>query len=387
MAVRGVPFYRMKFTKSELSAVEKVLKSGWLTSGRVAREFEQKVADYVGSKYAVAVNSCTAGLHLALKALAVGKGDEVITTPFTFAASIEAILHAGAKPVFIDIEPDTLNLDASQLEAKLNSKTRAIMPVHIAGLPCDMSAIKRIAKKHDLRIVHDAAHALGASYGKKKIGAIPDISCFSFYATKNLTTGEGGMVTTDNREVAEKIRVLSLHGMDKKAWRRYLDCGSWYYEVVELGYKYNLADINAALGLAMMKRFEKLQKKRSEVAERYSRAISEIDGLRLPAMKKGRTHAWHLYIIQLMPNRLSIDRDHFIQELTARNIGTSVHFIPLFKHPYYKGKYGLRAECFPNSEQAYKQVISLPFYPDLAKPEITYVVRALGDIVKRHKKL
>ncbi len=387
MKINSVPFFRMKFTAAEKKAVSDVIDSGWLTTGHVTRELESRFAQWVGSKYASAVSSCTAGLILGLKGVGIGKGDEVITTPFTFVASVEAIIHAGARPVFADIDARTLNIDPARIEDRITSKTKAIMPVHIAGLPCRMDVITKIARKHKLKIVQDSAHAIGAHFRNKPIASYGDFSSFSFYATKNLTTGEGGMVTTDNKGLAENIQILSLHGMDRKAWRRYLDQGSWYYEVVELGHKFNLPDINAALGLAMLKRLDALQKKRARVAGWYNQELSKFEEIELPVTESDSRHAWHLYIIRLSHENLKIDRDQFIRSLTEKNVGTSVNFIPMFMHPYYRGKYGLKAKKYPACADAYRRVISLPFFPDLRRDEVRYVAKSIGDILARNRKV
>lgn len=384
MKKRTVPFYRASITSAEIQAASNVLKSGWLTTGQVCKKFEQKFNEYIGCRHSAAVNSCTAGMILALKALGIGRGDQVITTPYTFVATVEAILTVDARPVFVDIDPVTLNLDCDQIESKITARTRAILPVHIAGLPCRLDRINRIARKHGLKVVHDAAHALGASFKGKRIGAWGDISSFSFYATKNLTTAEGGMVTTDNKKFAEAVQIMSLHGMDKKAWKRYLDSGSWYYEVVKFGYKFNMPDLNAAVGLATMDRLKKLQQKRAIVAGWYDKALTKFPQIELPARDSDSEHGWHLYIIKLNLDMLEINRDKFIRELTARNIGTSVHFIPMFLHPYYKGKYGLSAGKFPHSANAYRRVISLPFYPDLTKDEMQYTADSIGEIIDKY---
>ncbi len=387
MKIDSVPFFRMKFTQAEIDAVTNTIKSGWLTTGNISHKLEDRFCRYVDADYGAAVGSCTAGLHLALKVLGLSKGDEVITTPFTFVASTEAILHCGARPVFADIDPVTLNIDPKDIERKITKRTKAIVPVHIAGLPCRMDKIMGLAKKHKLSIVNDSAHAIGAEFKGKKIGAYGDLSSFSFYATKNLTTAEGGIVTTNNKNLAEEIRVLSLHGMDKKAWKRYLEHGSWYYEVVSLGYKYNLADMNAALGLAMMDRLDTLQKKRERAASWYDEMLGKFEEIELPARDKDSRHAWHLYIIKLNLDKLKIDRDKFIRELTENGVGTSVHFIPLFLQPFYKGKFGLSQRKFPGAMSAFERVISLPFYPDLRKAEVKYVADTIGKIISKNRKL
>jgi dTDP-4-amino-4,6-dideoxygalactose transaminase len=376
----------MKFSKKEINAVNGALESGWLTTGRIAKSLEKEFGKYIGARYNAAVSSCTAGLMLGLKVLGISKGDEVITSPYTFVASVEAIIHAGAKPVFADIDPYTLNLDPELTEWKISGRTRAILPVHIAGLPCRMDHFRRLAKKHGLYLAYDAAHAIGSSFKNKKIGSFGDFSSFSFYATKNLTTGEGGMVATGSKKLAEKVQILSLHGMDRKAWRRYLDQGSWYYEVVDLGHKCNLPDMNAALGLAMLERLEKLQQKRHRAAGWYDAMLAKFDELELPAREKDSVHAWHLYIIKLNLDQLKINRDQFIAELSAHNIGTSVHFIPLFRHPYFKGKYGLTSKNFPNALNAFQRVISLPFFPDLRRDEVRYVADSIGKIIMKYRK-
>jgi len=383
MSVRMVPFFRMSLTRKEIDSVNKVLKSGWLTTGEIAKKFEKKFGRYIGARHASAVSSCTAGLILGMKALGIGKGDEVITSPYTFVSSVEAIIHAGARPVFADIDPLTLNLDPDAVMEKISGRTKAILPIHIAGLPCCVNDFRKIAQKHGLFLIYDAAHAVGAGFGKKKIGKFGDISSFSFYATKNLTTGEGGMVTTNSQTLAEKIGILSLHGMDRKAWRRYLDQGSWYYEVVDLGHKCNLADMNAALGLAMMDRLESLQARRRQVASWYDAGLGKYEEVELPARGNDSEHAWHLYIIKLNLDKLGINRDRFIMELNACNIGTSVHFIPIFRHPFFKGKYGLNIGNFPHAEQAFKRVISLPFFPGLRRDEVRYVAECIGRIIAK----
>jgi len=374
----------MRFTPREMQAVQKVLASGWLTTGGVCKSFEKKICEYTGARAAAAVSSCTAGLLLSLKALGIGPGDRVLTTPYTFAATAEAIIHTGAEPLFADIDPVSLNIDLQAAEAKIDDRTRAIMPVHMAGLPCQIDRLEKLAAKHRLRIVHDAAHALGASFRGKKIGVGGDCTCFSFYATKNITCGEGGMVTTDNLLLAEKISLLALHGMDKKAWRRYLDQGNWYYEVVDLGYKFNLPDLNAALGLAMMARLEKLQECRQRIAGWFDRALGGYEELEMTARHPDAEHAWHLYIIKLNLDRLKIDRDQFIRELTGRGIGTSVHFILLFLHRYYRGRYGLLPEHFPHAQSSYQRVISLPFFPDLRHQEVVRIGREIGKIIIKY---
>jgi dTDP-4-amino-4,6-dideoxygalactose transaminase len=383
---RYIPFYRTPITRRQISAVVRTLKTGWLTSGPACRAFEEKICEVTGARYAVAVSSCTAGLHLSLLASGIRKGDEVITTPFTFIASVEAILHAGATPVLADIDAESLNVSPTEIEKRVSRRTRAIMPVHIAGLPCDLTSIERIARKHDLRIIHDAAHAFGASHSGRQIGATPDITAFSFYATKNITTGEGGAVTTSSSRIAESLRTLSLHGMDKHAWKRYSKAGSWYYQVRRLGYKYNLSDLNAALGLAQIDDFDRMQCQRSEAAAQYDRELKNVEEITLPERNAESEHAWHLYIIRVDDSRLTIDRDELIDKLTADGVGCSVHFIPVFLHPYYKSELHLSIRDFPNANRAYRQVISLPMFPGIRKSEIRDVANRLQKIISKHRR-
>jgi dTDP-4-amino-4,6-dideoxygalactose transaminase len=386
MRQKQIPFYRTPVTSRQTAAVARTLRSGWLTTGAACRRLERSVAEYLGVKYAVGVNSCTAGLHLALKVTGVGPGDEVITTPFTFIASVESIVHSGATPVFADIDPDSFNLSPEEAARKITERTRAIMPVHIAGLPCELTPLSKLARAHKLRLVHDAAHAVGAEYRGRRIGAIPDITSFSFYATKNITTGEGGMVTTSNKRWAETLRVLSLHGMDRQAWKRYQQAGSWYYEIKALGYKYNLADLNASVGLAQFEEFGKMQRQRARAAQWYDRLLEEIDEVEVPPRNNHSLHAWHLYIIRVDPKRLSIHRDEIIRELVRAGVGCGVHFIPVFVHPYYRKRYGLRSRDFPNTRDLYERVITLPFFPGIRKAEVTEVVRRLKKIIRKHKR-
>lgn len=376
-----VPFYRLKPTTAELKAVQDVLRSGWLTSGKITREFESQFATYVGAKYAVAVNSCTAALHLSLLASGVGPGDEVITSPYTFVSSTEVILHAGAIPKFVDTCPDSLNIDLDRLPESLTLGTRAIMPVHIAGLPCDLSKLAAIGRRSGLPIIHDAAHALGAKHSGRQVGSTADFNCFSFYATKNLTTGEGGMVTTNNRHFRDKLRLLSLHGMSSGAWKRYSG-GAWKYDILDLGFKYNLSDINAALGLAQLQRIEQMQRRRRQLAQLYSSKLAGVEELILPEEPANVSHAWHLYIIRLRP-RLRKHRNHIIGELRKRGVETSVHFIPIYLHRYYQRRLMLSSKSFPNSYNHYRSVITLPFFVDLQEREVVYVTDCLKTILAK----
>lgn len=382
-----VPFCIPFITKDEIDEVVDTLRSGWISTGPKTVKFEENFREYIGTKYSVSVNSCTAALHLALCAYDIKQGDEVITSPYTFVATAEAIIYTGAKPVFVDIHQDTLNIDPTKIEKAITPRTKAIIPVHIAGHPCEMDEIMKIAKKHNLIVIEDAAHATGTYYKGRKIGNIGDITCFSFYATKNLTTGEGGMITTNDKEIAEKVKLLRLHGMSRDAWKRYDKEGSWYYEILTNGYKYNISDIHSALGIQQLKNFNKMQKMRGKCVTTYNKAFSKIKELQIPVKKDYATEpAYHLYIIQIVLELLKIDRNKFIELLRAENIGTGVHFTPLHLMPFYKQNYGFKKGDFPNAECAYKRVISLPLYPGLTSENIEYVIEKVKEIVIKHSK-
>jgi len=378
-----VPFFRLTIGDDERREVLKVLDSGWVTSGPAVRAFENRMRLLVHSKYAIAVSSATAGLHLALEASGIGPGDEVITSPFTMAATVEAILYTGATPIFADIDSLTLNIDVNEVERKISSRTRAIIPVDIAGLPCEYSALRRIARKSKLLLIEDAAHSFGATYKGVPIGSLTDATVFSFYSTKNITTGEGGMVITDSKKLADRIRLLSLHGMTSSGWKRYAG-GSWKYDIVELGFKYNLSDLVAGLGLGQLARFKQIQKKRRLLAERYLKNLgSSKDFLELPHVDKKARHAWHLFIIKLKTDLLRISRDRFIEEMDKRGVSCGVHFIPIYHFQYFKKRLKMRALEYPNCESAFHRVVTLPFYPNLSLEEVNFVCKAVADCIKR----
>jgi dTDP-4-amino-4,6-dideoxygalactose transaminase len=381
-----LPFHVPAIGEEEIAAVVEVLKSGWLTTGAKVHEFEKQFSQFVGSRHAVALNSATAALHLALKAVGVREGDEVIVPTMTFAATAEVALYVGAKPVLVDCEPDTLNMDPAILEAALTPKTKAIIPVHFAGQPCDMNNILRFARAHGLKVIEDAAHALPATDRSRMIGSIGDITCFSFYATKTLTTGEGGMATTDNPQWAEKMRMLSLHGISHDAWNRYGAEGSWYYEIFSVGYKYNLTDIAASLGLAQLKKCHALAAARRRIAEAYNAGFADLAEIRTPVCRHGIQHAWHLYVIQLELERLTIGRRDFIEALREKNIGTSVHFTPLHLHPFYRRNFGYRPADFANASSVYERIVSLPIYPKMTAADVDDVIAAVRGIVETHRR-
>ncbi len=380
-----LPFSLPYIAKKEISAVKKVLKSGWLTTGLVTQKFEKEFAKYIGTKYAVALNSCTAALHLSLDAVGLKSGDEVIVPTMTFTATAEVATYFGAKPIFVDCREDTFNIDPLKIEEKITKKTKAITPVHIGGQACDMDEILKLAKKYNLKIIEDAAHALPSKYKGKMIGTISDITCFSFYPTKSITTGEGGMVTTNNKKWAEKIEIMRLHGISEEAWKRYKKEGSWYYQVLYPGFKYNLTDIASALGLEQLKKCNLLYKKRKEIAKIYNLAFKNMEEIEIPYIEPFNQPAWHLYIIKLNLEKLTISRNRFIEEMRRRNIGTSVHFIPLHLQPAYK-KYGYKINDFPVANKVFQQIVSLPIYSKMTKEDVKDVILAVKDIVKKYRK-
>ncbi len=360
--------------KEEVKAVAETVKSGWLTMGPKVAEFEKKFAEYSNVKHAISVNSCTAGLHLSYIAAGLKPGDEVITTPITFAATVNMIIQVGAKPVLVDVDKDYQCIDPKKIRAAITKKTKAIVPVHYAGNPCDMKAIMEIADEYGLQVIEDAAHSVGGTYdGKKKMGSLGNLTAFSFYATKNMTTGEGGMVTTNDDALANRLRILRLHGMNRDAWKRYTSAGSWHYDIVEPGWKDNMTDVDAALGLVQLKKLDKFCKQRQEVADTYAKLLKDLP-LILPKNKAGKV--WHIYPIQV----LKADRAKVIEKLKEYNIGTSVFFIPIHYHSAYKYlKY--KKGDFPVAEAYYEKTIALPLYPHMKKEDIKYVSEALHEIL------
>ena len=381
-----LPFALPDISDEEIEEVVRVLKSGWITTGPKVREFEENFARAIGSKHAIAVNSGTAALHLALEAIGLKGGDQVIMPPLTFAATAEVVCYFGAKPVFVDIDERTMNLDPEKVKEYLeshNSKNmKAIIPVHYGGLPCKMGELMQIAQQFALKVIEDAAHAFPVKYQGRMIGTIGDATCFSFYVTKPLTTAEGGMLTTDDDTIAERSRIMRLHGMSKDAWMRYTAEGSWYYEIVSPGFKYNLTDIAAAMGLVQLKRVHGMLEKRRQIANLYNDAFKEIPEIETPYTTED--HAWHLYVIRLRKERLEIDRNQFMEQLRMKGIGTSVHFIPLHTHPYYRNKYHYLPEDYPISNQVYKQIVSLPIYSKMSFDDAYRVVDAVKEVIEKN---
>jgi dTDP-4-amino-4,6-dideoxygalactose transaminase len=371
--------------EEEIAEVVDTLRSGWITTGPKTARFEQEFARYLGAPGALALNSCTAGLHTALQTIGIGEGDEVITSPLTFAATANVIEHVRARPVFVDVEPDTLQMDPACLESAVTSRTRAIIPVHFAGHPADLDAIGAVAVRHGLTVIEDSAHSLPARYRGRLIGSGDNPVAFSFYATKNLTTGEGGMLTGDPGFL-ERARVISLHGMSHDGWNRYAEGGQWFYEVKLPGFKYNMTDIQAALGLWQLKKLESHQQRRRAVVAAYQAAFDENDAFELPVERADVEHAWHLYVLRLRPGVLAIGRDRFIEELTRRRIGSSVHFIPVHLHPFYRDTYGYVPEDFPVAFSNYQRMLSLPLHPGLSDTDVTDVIGAVVDIAREYRR-
>lgn len=386
-----IPFHRPSIGDEEIAEAVDTLRSGWLTTGPKTAQFEREFGAYVNSPHALAVNSCTAGLHLALASLEIGPGDEVITTPLTFCATVNTIMHVGATPVLADIGHDG-NLDPVSVEARITPRTRAIIPVHLAGLPCNLDSLWRIARKYGLRIVEDAAHAVGAVYEGKPIGAATasprsgsDAVAFSFYATKNLTTAEGGMVTTPDPEVHDRMRRLCLHGISRDAWNRYTDKGSWYYEVHECGFKYNLSDLQSAIGIHQLRKQERFIETRSRYARLYASILAGTEEVELPAdAVPGSRNAWHLYSIRLNLEKLTIDRSDFIQALREKHIGASVHFIPIQLHPFFRHLASLPQNHCPAALALYPRLITLPMYPEMSEAEVEYVGRTVRELARQN---
>ncbi len=371
----GVPFVEQEV----IDAVVEVLETDWLSTGPKTQELEERVKDYVGAKNAQALNSCTAGMELCLRVAGVAPGDEVITTPMTFAATANVAVHCGAVPVFADINKDTMNIDPSEIERKITDKTKAVMPVHYAGQPCEMDDICDIVKRHNLILIEDAAHALGAEYKGKKIGSIGDATAFSFHVHKNITTAEGGMVTTDNDDWARRMKVMSLHGMSKDAWGRVSE-SKMHYDIVYPGYKYNMADTQAAMALPQMDRIEDYLKMRQKLEKIYTDAFREVPQVNSLQRIDGIRHAENMYVIKLDLDHLKIDRDEFIKALQAENIFTSVHYRALHLQPYYRETFGYKEGDCPAAEDVSDRILTLPFSPKLTEDDVKDAITAVKKI-------
>jgi dTDP-4-amino-4,6-dideoxygalactose transaminase len=378
-----LPFALPDIGEEEISEVLDSLRSGWLTTGPKTKRFEEDFAAFAGEgATAIAVNSATAGLHLALEAVGIGPGDEVITTSYTFTATAEVVRYLGADPVFVDIDPDTFNIDPAQIEAVITPRTRAIIPVHFAGLACDMDAILSIARKYNLKVVEDAAHALPTVYHGQLVGSLQsDATVYSFYATKTITTGEGGMIVTRDPEVAARCRVMRLHGISRDSFDRYTSTKpAWHYEVVAPGCKYNMTDIAASLGIHQLKKAGKFQQQRESMAACYNEAFRGLPILLPPKAPAGDTHAWHLYVIRLT-EEAPVSRDRFIELMAEKGVGCSVHFIPLHLHPYWRDRYQLQPEDFPQALHSYQKAVSLPLFTKMTGVDQERVIKAVREIL------
>jgi dTDP-4-amino-4,6-dideoxygalactose transaminase len=380
-----LPYNLPDISDAEVDAVVETLRSGWLAPGPRVRAFEEDFAAYAGARHAIALDSATAGMHLALVASGIGPGDEVITTPTTFAATVNVIIHAGATPVLADISGDDYCIDPAAIERAVTPRTRAIMPVHHGGSACRMDDILAIARRHKLRVFEDAAHGLGTLIGGRPVGSFGDATIFSFYPTKNVTSGRGGMLTTDDDALAERARLLALHGMSNDAWDRYTERGSWAYRVLAPGYNYAMCDFQAALGHAQFARLDEFQRVRRELAGALSGPLGVLPEIVLPVERPGTTHAWHLYVVRLRPGRLTINRDEFIAAMKERGIGTSVHFIPVHHHPYYRETFGWAPGDFPVADQAFATMVSLPLYTRMDAGAVDRVAAAVEAIVRAHR--
>jgi dTDP-4-amino-4,6-dideoxygalactose transaminase len=380
-----IPFHLPDIGEEEIHSVVETLRSGWLTTGLKTKQFEKEFADWIGVSHAVALNSCTAALHLALEAVGVTEGDEVIVPTMTFAATAEVVHYCRALPILVDCKSDTLNIDVEALEEAISPKTKAIIPVHFAGQSCEMDRILEIARTRNIKVIEDAAHALPAKYKGQMIGTLGDITCFSFYATKTMTTGEGGMATTENPEWAEHMRILSLHGISREAINRYTPEGSWYYEICYPGYKYNLTDMASALGIPQLRKCDDFRKIRHRYAMRYNEAFKDIPEIIPLQVKEDIEHAWHLYVIQLDLQRLRIGRNEIIDLLKQHGVGTSVHFIPLHLHPYYRNNTYAK-ERFPVANQVFERIISLPIYPRMTEADVEYVIEIFSKVIQEHRR-
>jgi len=366
---------------SEIDEVVDSLKSGWIGTGPKVKRFEELFSSYKGTKNAVALNSCTAALHLAMRALDIKPGDEVIVPTMTFAATANAVIHAGGVPVFVDCEKGTMNLDPIDVRKKITNKTKAIIPVHFAGRPCNMDAIMAMAKENNLKVIEDCAHAIESEYHGQKTGTLGDIGCFSFYVTKNIITGEGGMAITDNDDYAGKIKTLALHGMSKDAWKRFSDEGYKHYQVVDSGYKYNMMDIQAALGIHQLGRIDRYWKRREEIWNRYNEAFKNLPVFLPAPIEPNTRHAYHLYTLLIDTERAKVARDQFLDEMTKKNIGVGVHYIALHLHPFYQKAFGYKPGDFPNAEWVSERTVSVPLSPKLTDKDVQDVIDAVCDIL------
>jgi dTDP-4-amino-4,6-dideoxygalactose transaminase len=382
-----LPFSTPTIEDDEINEVVDSLRSGWITTGPKVKRFEEEFKAYVGAAYAVPLSSATAGLHLAMLAIGLKNGDEVITTPMTFAATVSMIVLCGAKPVLVDIEPGTLNLDAGKIREKITERTRAIVPVHFAGQPCDMDAIFAIAREFKLTVIEDAAHAVGTEYKGGRIGSFDSISIFSFHPNKNITTGEGGMLCTPDEALAEEISLLKFHGMNREAWKRFSAQGNPAYDIMLPGYKYNMMDIQAAMGLHQLPKLDAFITRRTEIAAFYNQAFADVEELLTPRMAPyAQRHAWHIYTPLVRIERLTIDRDLFMAELKDLNIGSGLHYKAIHQHAWYREHLPVPAGALPNADYASDRILSLPLFPRMTMDDAQDVVEAVKSVIARNSK-
>ncbi len=379
-------FHKPFISEEEVDEIVDTVRSGWISMGPKTIRFENNFNDYIGVKKSVAVSSWTAAGHLSLEAFGINEGDEVILPTMTFPATAEIVCYFKAKPVMVDVDEDTLNISIEAIEKAITPKTKAIIPVHYAGQPCDLDEIHAIAKKHNLKVLEDAAHSLPAKYKGKKIGTISDVTCFSFYATKTLSTGEGGMICTNDEEIAERVKIMRLHGINRDAWKRYTESGSWYYEVVAPGYKYNFTDLQASLGLPQLKKVDAMWDSRKRIAVRYTEALRDLDIIQLHTIKPDRDSSWHLFPIRLYLDRLTKNRAQIINELREKNVGVGVHFMPVHQHLYYRETFNLSDADYPVASAAFPRLMSLPIYPGMTDENVDKVIDVLIDTLNKFKK-
>ncbi len=381
-----LPYGTQWFDEKEINEVIDSLKSNWITTGPKMKLFEEGFKNFIGSKYAVAVNSGTAALHISTSCIDIKPGDEVITTPLTFVASANCVVYRGGTPILADIKKDTYNIDPNEIKKKITPKTKAIIPVHFAGQPCDMDEIKEIAEENNLIIIEDAAHAVDAEYKGKKIGNISDLTVFSFHPVKNMTTAEGGMVTTNNDEFTDKLLMFRTHGISRNATKRFGKSGGYYYDMQYLGFRYNLSELHASLGIHQLNKLELFQKRRREIVKIYNRELQNIEEITIPFVKNDVKHSWHIYVIQLDLKSLRVDREQVFYALREENIGVNVHYIPVHYHSYYQIKYGLKKGILPNVEWLYPRIITIPIFPRMSDDDVYDVINALEKVVKYYRR-
>ncbi len=379
-------FHKPFISEEEVDEIVDTVRSGWISMGPKTIRFENNFTEYIGVKKSVAVSSWTAAGHLSLEAFGINEGDEVILPTMTFPATAEIVCYFKAKPVMVDVDEDTLNISLEAIEKAITPKTKAIIPVHYAGQPCDLDEIHAIAKKHNLKVLEDAAHSLPAKYKGKTIGTISDVTCFSFYATKTLSTGEGGMICTNDEEIAERVKIMRLHGINRDAWKRYTESGSWYYEVVAPGYKYNFTDLQASLGLPQLKKVDAMWDSRKRIAAKYTEALKDFDTIQLHTIKPDRNSSWHLFPIRLYLDRLTKNRAQIINELREKNVGVGVHFMPVHQHIYYSETFNLSDADYPVASAAFPRLMSLPIYPGMTDENVDKVIDVLIDTLNKFKK-